>query len=387
MAKRKRCKRIIVMSDSEDSSDDDNLHQSHPRKKPIPKFPGLEEECGFNTQISLDERDLSALIPTAIIDLDNEIDSFNDFIVISDDDNDTRAGETSTRKRIRTDTGSRETSMQLESPMVISDSDEDQYNITPGTAVTEPTDCMERSTAEERRPQCNIHGCFLEEITSPTSIYRTYFQETKEDLTARLYELYNGTVFKNKLPETLRITWNKRLRSTSGQCISGMDGMDRISTIELSDKVCDSVERLRDTLIHEMCHAACWLIDGALNAGHGPLWTAHAENVARVHPELPAVTRCHTYDINYKYTYECVRCQHSVGRFAALNAKKAFCRVCESGLLILKTTEHDNYPSTSHVSPFTKNYRESHGPARKAAYGNSHPRVSPGFPIKRKFSD
>ena len=30
-------------------------------------------------------------------------------------------------------------------------------------------------------------------------------------------------------------------------------------------------ERVRDTLIHELCHAAVWLIHG-VNGGHGPHW-------------------------------------------------------------------------------------------------------------------
>jgi hypothetical protein len=30
-------------------------------------------------------------------------------------------------------------------------------------------------------------------------------------------------------------------------------------------------ERTRDTLIHELCHAAVWLINGT-NGGHGPYW-------------------------------------------------------------------------------------------------------------------
>ena len=34
----------------------------------------------------------------------------------------------------------------------------------------------------------------------------------------------------------------------------------RASKIELSTKVLDSSDRLRDTLIHEMCHAAAWVI-------------------------------------------------------------------------------------------------------------------------------
>jgi predicted SprT family Zn-dependent metalloprotease len=38
-------------------------------------------------------------------------------------------------------------------------------------------------------------------------------------------------------------------------------------------KVCDTADRLRDTLIHEMCHAAVWILNGVKN-GHGQLWNA-----------------------------------------------------------------------------------------------------------------
>lgn len=32
------------------------------------------------------------------------------------------------------------------------------------------------------------------------------------------------------------------------------------------------LDRIKNTLIHELCHAATWIIDGTRNAGHGPLW-------------------------------------------------------------------------------------------------------------------
>jgi SprT-like family. len=38
-------------------------------------------------------------------------------------------------------------------------------------------------------------------------------------------------------------------------------------------KVCDTADRLRDTLVHEMCHAAVWILNGVKN-GHGHLWNA-----------------------------------------------------------------------------------------------------------------
>lgn len=71
-----------------------------------------------------------------------------------------------------------------------------------------------------------------------------------------------------------------------------------------------SLDRLRDTLIHEMCHAATWLIHGVRD-GHGNFWKLYARKSTLAHPELPMVTRCHSYDIKYKFQYQCTRCQNT----------------------------------------------------------------------------
>lgn len=72
-------------------------------------------------------------------------------------------------------------------------------------------------------------------------------------------------------------------------------------------------DRLRDTLVHEMCHAATWLINGVRD-GHGNFWKLYARKATAAHPELPMVTRCHSYDIKYKFQYQCTRCQNTYVR-------------------------------------------------------------------------
>ena len=74
------------------------------------------------------------------------------------------------------------------------------------------------------------------------------------------------------------VSWNARLTKTAGMCIQRRikitkrqdisyhsqntpeTDVVRASKIELSTKVLDSCDRLRDTLIHEMCHAAAWIL-------------------------------------------------------------------------------------------------------------------------------
>ena len=65
-------------------------------------------------------------------------------------------------------------------------------------------------------------------------------------------------------------------------------------------------ERLQRTLCHEMCHAAVYLLDRAmLNvAPHGYEWQQWVSRALRVYPDMQITTR-HSYDIEYKFRYQC----------------------------------------------------------------------------------
>lgn len=83
----------------------------------------------------------------------------------------------------------------------------------------------------------------------------------------------------------------------------------RLCQIELSDKVLTRAARLRCTLIHEMCHAATWVFNG--EGGHGHVWKNWARHANMMLPELPPITVCHNYKIEFKYTYKCAGCGRS----------------------------------------------------------------------------
>lgn len=91
------------------------------------------------------------------------------------------------------------------------------------------------------------------------------FKKTRDELTRRLFELFNETVFDNQLQRDFSITWNNRLTRTAGYCRHFTrrenGAMFFESRVELSVKVVDTPCRLRDTLVHELCHAATWTID------------------------------------------------------------------------------------------------------------------------------
>ncbi|CAC5414578.1 Acidic repeat-containing protein [Mytilus coruscus] len=175
------------------------------------------------------------------------------------------------------------------------------------------------------------------EICDPDALrYVSSFAKTKEDLTAKLFKFYNETVFDCKLPTNLNIIWNKRLLKTAGYCVNKTN-REAIKTcqIELSIKVCDSAERTRDTLIHELCHAAVWVLNGVKD-GHGPYWKYWASKANKIHPEIAVVTRCHSYKIQTKYKYQCVDCKYEVGRHSkSLDIKRFVCGKCKGAFVLL----------------------------------------------------
>ncbi|XP_041252657.1 acidic repeat-containing protein isoform X2 [Onychostruthus taczanowskii] len=197
-----------------------------------------------------------------------------------------------------------------------------------------------------------------------------------------------------RLPEDMVITWNKKMRKTAGYCVTGQRGGPegkRYARIELSEKVCDSADRLRDTLIHEVCHAATWLISGVRD-GHGRFWRFYANKSAVIHPELPVVTRCHSYEINYKFTYECVRCKATIGRHSrSLDTARFVCAFCGGQLALRQPPGRGGTPARTQLTPFAKYVKENYALAKREQHGLSHAEVmkklSADFAVKTKLED
>ena len=176
--------------------------------------------------------------------------------------------------------------------------------------------------------------------------YRIDFKSNKEALCKYLFKSYNEKVFDKKLPEDLTIEWNVRMRGTAGFCynkksLKTLGSVVKSSRIVLATKILDTPDRLRDTLIHEMCHAAAWLIND-VSDGHGPFWTGWANKAMRTLPELPPIRRCHDYKIKTKFTYRCVGCGYSIGRHSkSLDIERKRCGHCygKFELLLNKTTK------------------------------------------------
>ncbi|KAA1125142.1 hypothetical protein PGTUg99_010405 [Puccinia graminis f. sp. tritici] len=94
------------------------------------------------------------------------------------------------------------------------------------------------------------------------------FQDVRDKLAEQLIFNINQRAFSGKLLTPIQLTWNNKLSSTAGRTKvepskknTGKHVGDEVVVIELSSQIIDSPERLRQTLAHELCHAACWVID------------------------------------------------------------------------------------------------------------------------------
>ena len=184
---------------------------------------------------------------------------------------------------------------------------------------------------------------------------------------AALFREYNDSVFGGQLPLALPAVWSARLRKTAGltytqQWVVGgrdvpqpeyaggtiapsADGVVRGSRIELSVKVLESPSRLAATLLHEMCHAAAWLVDGVRKPPHGAAFKAWAAKASRKYPDR-TVTTCHTYAITYRFRYACgggggasaaaAACGASWGRHSrSIDTTTARCGRCGGAIVLL----------------------------------------------------
>lgn len=200
------------------------------------------------------------------------------------------------------------------------------------------------------------------------------FRRHRLELAARVFSMLNQHVFQQQLPDDLQIQFNNRLQSTAGYCYNWSVGacigeVTRMSRIDLSTKVVDCCERLRDTLVHELCHAISWIVSGC-RSGHGPVWRRWTQLVVRRFPELPAVTRCHTYSISYRFTYRCTDCGYSIGRHSrSLDTRRKVCGRCRGRFTCERTpaaaSKGEGRSATRPLTAFAAFVREKYGETRQ----------------------
>ncbi|KZV95611.1 hypothetical protein EXIGLDRAFT_610323 [Exidia glandulosa HHB12029] len=134
--------------------------------------------------------------------------------------------------------------------------------------------------------------------------------ERRMTMANSLFAELNRTVFGDRITG-VEIKWNPRFLTTAGRAKwkKSREGVHS-SILELSPKVIDSDERLRNTVGHEMCHLASWMIDCDPAEQHGQLWNAWTKKVMRARPDIKITAR-HEYEISYKFRWKCTQCDNT----------------------------------------------------------------------------
>ncbi|KAF9888359.1 1,3-beta-glucanosyltransferase gas1 [Aspergillus nanangensis] len=185
-----------------------------------------------------------------------------------------------------------------------------------------------------------------------------------EDFFKVLDDAVSGGKIQKLAEETggIRITWSKTLQTTAGraswkrekQLKPGVEAplsSKHHATIELAERIIDSEDRLLNTLAHEYCHLANFMISNVHNNPHGTsfkAWGLKCKEALKDHPVYGGrveVSTKHSYKIDFKYVWCCVDCGQNYGRHSkSIDTTKSRCGKCQGLLQQIK-------PKPRSVSP------------------------------------
>lgn len=200
-------------------------------------------------------------------------------------------------------------------------------------------------------------------ITGPSKMTYRAFVKNRVSLSADAYTEFNNEVFEGQLPGDLEIKWSNRLLTTAGS--TRYKG--KKCWIELSSKVIDNPLRLRKTLLHEMCHAAQFIVSkDSTGKPHGPIFKHWAARATAIYPELE-VKRCHTYEIFKSHIYKCKGCGWDYSSHKKMrDLERRMCPVCESGLVYVGRVNRDGtYAAERKAGPYNQFVKDNFARVRR----------------------
>ncbi|KAL5336084.1 SprT-like family-domain-containing protein [Aspergillus crustosus] len=212
-----------------------------------------------------------------------------------------------------------------------------------------------------------------------------------EDFLKTLDDTVSGGEVQRRSADTggVRIVWSKTLQTTAGRAkwrrdritVNDRSSADSLSssgsetpsttsvkhyaTIELAERVIDDEDRLLNTLAHEYCHLANYMISNIRNQPHGTsfqAWGQKCKEALKDHPIYGGrieVTTKHSYKIDYKYVWTCVDCCQNYGRHSkSIDPSKHRCGKCRGLLQQIKpkprSTSPRKKPAVGPVKDMTK---------------------------------
>ena len=182
---------------------------------------------------------------------------------------------------------------------------------------------------------------------SKNSIALSFLSELDQKVTngevARMSESTGG----------VKIIWSTKLNTTAGRAHWKREGLCRKPTphnpnpvpiynhhcsIELATKVIKDTHQLINVLAHEFCHLTTFMISKEIKNPHGAEFKSWGRKVERAMLGRDiVVTTKHSYEIQWKYVWQCQGCRRDVGRHSkSIDTKRMRCGNCKGELLQIK---------------------------------------------------
>ncbi|KAM0417002.1 hypothetical protein ACHAPT_013026 [Fusarium lateritium] len=153
----------------------------------------------------------------------------------------------------------------------------------------------------------------------------------------------------------VKLVWTRTLNTTAGRAswrrettrtTRKADGAQLSVTykhhasIELAEKVIDDEHRLLNVMAHEFCHLANFMVSGITTNPHGREFKAWAAKCsAKFGDRGIEVTTKHSYDIDFKYVWECEACGTEFKRHSkSIDPQRHRCGSCKGLLKQTKPT-------------------------------------------------
>jgi predicted SprT family Zn-dependent metalloprotease len=182
------------------------------------------------------------------------------------------------------------------------------------------------------------------------------FESKKHELARSFLEELDTVITGGRLGELAKATggiqlnWTNKLNTTAGRAnwkretirtstSSGVDVQHKHhASIDLAEKVIDDETRLLNVIAHEFCHLANFMISGVTGNPHGKEFKGWAAKCTMGFADRGIqVTTKHTYEIDFKYIWQCTECGLEFKRHSkSINPERHRCGSCKSVLQQIK---------------------------------------------------
>ncbi|KAH6873264.1 SprT-like family-domain-containing protein [Alternaria rosae] len=237
--------------------------------------------------------------------------------------------------------------------IALEDSSDEGYESPIESPKKKPTS---RKPAKEKTPE-------TEPIPNVKQIreQRKAFAERKHAIAEAFLIELDTTISSGRIQELskstggIKLVWSKTLKTTAGRANWRREQI-RIRTgplptdtrveirhhcsIELAEKVIDDEERLYNVLAHEFCHLTTFMISEVRNNPHGAEFKSWGRKATVAFASKGVeVTTKHSYQIEYKYVWECVSCGYEFKRHSkSIDPARHSCGKCKGKLAQTKPT-------------------------------------------------